>query len=681
MSLNQQVSVGRCNNKTTLLNIPCSKECRIVGHILSDHVLSYALTATVDVPAIYIQQFYKTVKQVPNANESIRFMLDKKDIIYIILGYQGSLPRVSAFFVKNLAQPWQTLFKIFNICLTSRMIDHDQTKINVLQIFHAVVNKVHADYAKFIPKRLEEEYHTIKDDTPLVNIYTTGEVTVRGMQILDDLRTDEIKDTQTTPRATRTPNLDVVQKKKKGKQIAGESSTPKTSLKIRIKQKKPTLTTPLLPSDDRERDDIIEATQLIEKRILEEDIEKLVEGDDESSSSDFADTMLLKEIVDDEEKKDDDDEIDDKDDKDDNDDDDHNDQSLIKTQETGSSEIRTEKMQTPIPSPPRSIRTHLSSDKAIPEELTVSDIPMPDVPSYDPEQPTSSRHTHLRGIGIMEKVNETLREIVPELTTSTTNDIMKENLPRMVNDVVKKEKESSQAVEPALISQEFAAHAPKITEELFRIHMQNTILNIKSDLQSQVDDPELWNALKAKYEKSLASTDSCMYDAFRKHDHDDHPGDDAPHEGEKNAKRHKTSRNEVIPEDETPELLNEFQNVDKRVPTIYDHERMEATIKDMLSNQFRDVEEYAYHLEQAKNYIENQIVWKSRQEDLTRSKQDAPVLYGPQRNPNEPSRYLYKKDLFFLKNGNTEEKKYVLSLHKIHEILFPEEDLEEKMIR
>ncbi|GJS33761.1 hypothetical protein Tco_0532143 [Tanacetum coccineum] len=81
---------------------------------------------------------HKMVTQVPNVNESIRFMVDKKDIIYTldmfraalklptatdaqlfilhtnfdyikdflkILGYQGQLQRVSAFFVKNLAQP------------------------------------------------------------------------------------------------------------------------------------------------------------------------------------------------------------------------------------------------------------------------------------------------------------------------------------------------------------------------------------------------------------------------------------------------------------------------------------------------------------------------------------------------------------------------------------------------
>ena len=34
-----------------------------------------------------------------------------------------------------------------------------------------------------IPKRLEEDYHSIKDDVSLVSVYTTGNVLVRGMLI------------------------------------------------------------------------------------------------------------------------------------------------------------------------------------------------------------------------------------------------------------------------------------------------------------------------------------------------------------------------------------------------------------------------------------------------------------------------------------------------------------------
>ncbi|GJV98506.1 hypothetical protein Tco_1553758 [Tanacetum coccineum] len=140
-------------------------------------------------------------------------------------------------------------------------------------------------------------------------------------------------------------------------------------------------------------------------------------------------------------------------------------------------------------------------------------------------------------------------------------------------------------------------------------------------------------------------------------------------------------KDEVIPEDETHELIAEFQDVDKRVPTIFDHARMEATLRHSLSNQSRNAEEYAYHLEQSTNFMENQIVWESRQQDIPHTIPKTLIFYGLQRNLNEPLRYLYNKDLFFLKYGNTEERKYIFSLHKIHAEEFLEPDLEEKLNR
>ncbi|GJZ84590.1 hypothetical protein Tco_0649929 [Tanacetum coccineum] len=103
----------------------------------------------------------------------------------------------------------------------------------------------------------------------------------------------------------------------------------------------------------------------------------------------------------------------------------------------------------------------------------------------------------------------------------------------------------------------------------------------------------------------------------------------------------KVDADEVISKEASLILLNELNSFsDKRVPTTVDHKKMEATLKDMLSNQFRNAEEYAYHVEKSKNYMENQMSGNNR---------------------------------------NTEEKKYVLSLHKIHATPFPEDDLEERL--
>ncbi|GKD91036.1 hypothetical protein Tco_1366543 [Tanacetum coccineum] len=93
---------------------------------------------------------------------------------------------------------------------------------------------------------------------------------------------------------------------------------------------------------------------------------------------------------------------------------------------------------------------------------------------------------------------------------------------------------------------------------------------------------------------------------------------------------------------------------------------MEATLKDMMINQFRYAEEYAYHLEQSTNFMENQIVWESRQEDIRRSKPQALVFYGPQRNPIEPPRQNQRKV-----RNNPED---YFSDHKITEVVIINND-------
>ncbi|GJS87021.1 hypothetical protein Tco_0769657 [Tanacetum coccineum] len=232
--------IGRCNNYVVLQSIPCSPECKIVGQILLDHPLGYALTATADVSAVYLQQFWKTVNKVPDTKDTIRFKLDAQEITYTVdmfrdalklpvetpdnpfitpvnieiiesfiqrVGYQGVVDKVSAFYTKFLAQPWQTMFKVSNRCLTTRTSGHDQTKINILQLFHVVVNRTNVDYAAFSggislivyfrrrlsssPQRLDVDYHSIKDDIPLVSVYTKENVTIRGMLISDAFLTDD----------------------------------------------------------------------------------------------------------------------------------------------------------------------------------------------------------------------------------------------------------------------------------------------------------------------------------------------------------------------------------------------------------------------------------------------------------------------------------------------------------
>nr|GEV44823.1 retrovirus-related Pol polyprotein from transposon TNT 1-94 [Tanacetum cinerariifolium] len=127
-------TTGRCNNYAVLQSIPCSPEWKIDGQILLDHPLSYALTSTIDVPTMYLQQSLRTVSKVPGPKDMIKFMLNTQEFIYTVdifrdilhlpvetpknpfvapvnietieafmnrVGYQGVVDKVSTFYMKN----------------------------------------------------------------------------------------------------------------------------------------------------------------------------------------------------------------------------------------------------------------------------------------------------------------------------------------------------------------------------------------------------------------------------------------------------------------------------------------------------------------------------------------------------------------------------------------------------
>ncbi|GJX10984.1 FAR1-related sequence 5-like protein [Tanacetum coccineum] len=141
--------------------------------------------------------------------------------------------------------------------------------------------------------------------------------------------------------------------------------------------------------------------------------------------------------------------------------------------EMGSLEIRTEKMQTPIPTTPRSPRINLSSDKNIVQELM--DIVSLSTPttSKDPykQRRISKKYSQL-------PVDQVLQEIIPQLAEKATDDLIENNL------------------------------KPCIAETI-------------------IEDHDAFRS-ERKFKKSSTSNTSCGDDAFHSQHHDDHEEDDAP---------------------------------------------------------------------------------------------------------------------------------------------------------
>nr|GEV98338.1 zinc finger, CCHC-type [Tanacetum cinerariifolium] len=104
---------------------------------------------------------------------------------------------------------------------------------------------------------------------------------------------------------------------------------------------------------------------------------------------------------------------------------------------------------------------------------------------------------------------------------------------------------------------------------------------------------------------------------------------------------------------------------DDEIPT-------EKVSQDLMEEMSQTVDEFKLR----KNYI----VWESKKEILVSSypQKPTPVIQSWQRDPKAPSLSLVNQDLLYLKKGNLEPEKIMLSLHKFPVVIFLDDDIEER---
>ncbi|GKB62207.1 putative reverse transcriptase domain-containing protein, partial [Tanacetum coccineum] len=307
------------------------------------------------------------------------------------------------------------------------------------------------------------------DDTPLVSVYTTGNVLVRGMLIPDVFLTNEIrvnddfKEYETVFIGVDVP-IDQLQPGKKRKQTAGESSSLHKSLKITIRQK-----------------------QVVEGEKDDDDSEDRLEPESHKENPEYVDDDDDKEKVDEE-----------------------------KDVDMGSLETRIEEMQTPIPTPPRSPRINLTLNKNITQELT-DIVPLPTATTS--KTPHSKRRISRMYSHLPSALSRMCRRqgyTIQNMEQKATNDLIENNLKPSIAVTIIKDRDAFCSEIPDLVSQEFVAQAPKIIEELFKNYVQSNVIQVhpitttstettstadlqqqlylkmKRSLQDQANDPVLW---------------------------------------------------------------------------------------------------------------------------------------------------------------------------------------------
>ncbi|GKE27421.1 hypothetical protein Tco_1442805 [Tanacetum coccineum] len=155
---------------------------QVVIDIIKNSTCFKALTISVDVLEIFMQQFGYTIKN-DQDTDSYEFLLANKkctvnaevfrtilnicprvegvdftDVpdddtaltFYIDLGYKGPLNRHTNMFVDHMHQPWRTLAAIINKCISRKIASNDKLKKSKIDILWGMFNRENVNYPALI---------------------------------------------------------------------------------------------------------------------------------------------------------------------------------------------------------------------------------------------------------------------------------------------------------------------------------------------------------------------------------------------------------------------------------------------------------------------------------------------------------------------------------------------------
>ncbi|GKB70536.1 hypothetical protein Tco_0931948 [Tanacetum coccineum] len=156
--------------------------CQVILDIIKSSPCYNAFLITVDVPKIYMPQFWFTVKKIKKSSfyqfdlDNKKFQVDVElfrkilricprvlDKEFIVppsheslltflkeLGYKGPLEQVSDLYIDYMHQPWRTLATIINKCLFGKMSSNDRLRQSRAAILWALFHKENVDFVELI---------------------------------------------------------------------------------------------------------------------------------------------------------------------------------------------------------------------------------------------------------------------------------------------------------------------------------------------------------------------------------------------------------------------------------------------------------------------------------------------------------------------------------------------------
>ncbi|GJW68992.1 retrovirus-related pol polyprotein from transposon TNT 1-94 [Tanacetum coccineum] len=147
-------------------------------HTLKEDGSKYRLTFMLDKKELSLTlDDFRTIFHLPQANADNHdsfvippSFLDMVPFFKQQLGFTMDLKTSSSFKTTSLLQPWQTLYKIFSKCLTTRVTGYDQPPLQIMQMMYCFVNNIHVDYAELLWEGLYYSLHHPTSSIPYLRL-------------------------------------------------------------------------------------------------------------------------------------------------------------------------------------------------------------------------------------------------------------------------------------------------------------------------------------------------------------------------------------------------------------------------------------------------------------------------------------------------------------------------------
>ncbi|GJZ42433.1 hypothetical protein Tco_0589319 [Tanacetum coccineum] len=203
---NRWVPIGKSNCYLNEEKSQPNPIFKIVVDILKQTNFFRAFTASSTIPAIYIQQFWDTIRFDSKAG-SYKCQLDEqwfnltqdtlRDALQITpvdnnrdfsspptpgtlvefvnkLGYPKEVRHLSNVTTNDMFQPWRALTTIINQFFTVKDSEFERPRTPVLQILWGVVNQAHIDYVERLWEEFTQSIHTFTEDKRKLAQHTLG---------------------------------------------------------------------------------------------------------------------------------------------------------------------------------------------------------------------------------------------------------------------------------------------------------------------------------------------------------------------------------------------------------------------------------------------------------------------------------------------------------------------------